>query len=991
MSDVITLASFEFDDSKINKSIDDLNKKFLELQKAQQANKAEASLLNKEYAALKQAQDGLTKAGAQSSQAYKDNAKALAEVEAKQLATFKAMQATATQTAVVRSELNSLTNIQRTRLTVEGQQLSLSQAIEQARGREINNINDARKAIADLTKLRNQLNPAIAEEAQLIKELNEEIDQNNEFVRENASAMEQQKMNIGNYQSALQGLSPTLGGFVNDLQGAYANLRNVKDALVAQSAAMVGSTAATSGTSKALNLFKIALVSTGIGAIVVLLGSLVTYLTTTQAGIDKVTAVTRPLQAVFQSLLGLFQNVGKSLFEAFSNPKQLLSDLADFVKSQLINRFKAFGVILDGIVNLDFKKVADGVLQAGTGVENATDKIKSAAKATGDFLDEAVKKGQELDRLEKELEKTRIRNKTAIGALTEEIKAQNAIAEDQNKTLKQREDAAAASIVAAKNLNALKQKELDLEIAILRNKQSRNDTSRAEEEQLAELIAKKNEANAQELELVTTQNNKLNAIRKEALAKQAEELAKAQEAQLKKMNEELDLFIEQQGFKEKSLEEELTVLRQTSEKRKAILDAELKFGKISRTKYNTEILALQNELGQKTAELTVQNAELELQEFLRLNDEKYLENKRLSDELVALETNRLETEQAKRAEFAALQLAQGVIDKTEYNAQMLALDQEYEDKKTELVKNAEQIRAEDEAMRRELQKEAELLALNDDMWASFEARQINADAQYALEQENLKQQREQGLISEDNFLKAKQNLEQGYAKASDEIERLRNEYKLQVASQTFGNLAKIAGEESAAGKAFAVAQTTIDTYQAATAAYKSLAGIPVVGPALGAIAAAAAVASGIANVKKITSTKTPNVSGSSGIQGLATGGEVKGGLPITRSNGDDRLITAKTGEVILTNSQRSFIGDELLGLAGVPGFATGGMVGGRTIGTASQASSVASLETASLSTMIASAVEQGAQRGAQAGSERGSQKGLGDLADNRSIQNMASF
>ena len=402
MSDVITLASFEFDDSKINKSIDDLNKKFLELQKAQQANKAEASLLNKEYAALKQAQDGLTKAGAQSSEAYKANAKALTDIEAKQLATFKAMQATATQTAVVRTEINSLTNMQRTRLTVEGQQLSLSQAIEQARGREINNINDARKAIADLTKLRNQLNPAIAEEAQLIKELNEEIDQNNEFVRENASAMEQQKMNIGNYQSALQGLSPTLGGFVNDLQGAYANLRNVKDALIAQSAAMVGSTEATSGTSKALNLFKIALVSTGIGAIVVLLGSLVTYLTSTQAGIDKVTAVTRPLQAVFQSLLGLFQNVGKSLFEAFSNPKQLLSDLADFVKTNLINRFKAFGVILDGIVNLDFKKVADGVLQAGTGVENATDKIKSAAKATGDFFDEAVKKGQELDRLEKE-------------------------------------------------------------------------------------------------------------------------------------------------------------------------------------------------------------------------------------------------------------------------------------------------------------------------------------------------------------------------------------------------------------------------------------------------------------------------------------------------------------------------------------------------------------------------------------------------------------
>lgn len=74
---------------------------------------------------------------------------------------------------------------------------------------------------------------------------------------------------------------------------------------------------------------------------------------------------------------------------------------------------------------------------------------------------------------------------------------------------------------------------------------------------------------------------------------------------------------------------------------------------------------------------------------------------------------------------------------------------------------------------------------------------------------------------------------------------------MSIASSMFGSLSSILGEESKAGKAFAVAQATIDTYQAANAAYASLAGIPVVGPALGYSAAAAAVLAGIANVKKI--------------------------------------------------------------------------------------------------------------------------------------------
>jgi hypothetical protein len=96
-------------------------------------------------------------------------------------------------------------------------------------------------------------------------------------------------------------------------------------------------------------------------------------------------------------------------------------------------------------------------------------------------------------------------------------------------------------------------------------------------------------------------------------------------------------------------------------------------------------------------------------------------------------------------------------------------------------------------------------------------------------------------------------VEKEFSKNQVKWSEMTAEQQQDIASSTAGNLSKIMGEQTAAGKAFAVIQATIDTYKGATSAYASLAGIPVVGPALGAVAAGAAIAAGIANVKAITS------------------------------------------------------------------------------------------------------------------------------------------
>ena len=80
-----------------------------------------------------------------------------------------------------------------------------------------------------------------------------------------------------------------------------------------------------------------------------------------------------------------------------------------------------------------------------------------------------------------------------------------------------------------------------------------------------------------------------------------------------------------------------------------------------------------------------------------------------------------------------------------------------------------------------------------------------------------------------------------------------------VASSFAGSMKTMAdagmiGEETA--KRFAQVQALVDAYASANAAYKAMAGIPVVGPALAVAAAAAAIGAGLANVKMIEKAAT---------------------------------------------------------------------------------------------------------------------------------------
>lgn len=102
--------------------------------------------------------------------------------------------------------------------------------------------------------------------------------------------------------------------------------------------------------------------------------------------------------------------------------------------------------------------------------------------------------------------------------------------------------------------------------------------------------------------------------------------------------------------------------------------------------------------------------------------------------------------------------------------------------------------------------------------------------------------------------------EQEASTAKIRIWQAEQQSKLDLASTFFSNFVGLQRSENkevaAIGKAAAIANATITTYQAANAAYAAMAGIPVVGPALGAAAAAGAIASGIVNIQAIAAAPT---------------------------------------------------------------------------------------------------------------------------------------
>ena len=176
--------------------------------------------------------------------------------------------------------------------------------------------------------------------------------------------------------------------------------------------------------------------------------------------------------------------------------------------------------------------------------------------------------------------------------------------------------------------------------------------------------------------------------------------------------------------------------------------------------------------------------------------------------------------------------------------------QQYEDAKTQIALDADAKRNEllEKQTQERMKQQNSADSFIEQLRAQNEGELAEIDRQNEIKMQKLQDFYDRGLVAEEDYQQAKKDIQ-------EQADKERLDSYLKTLDDTTSNLKTALGENNALYKAAAITQTIIETYKGAQAAFSALAPIPIVGPALGAAAAAAAVAGGLARVGQIRSAR----------------------------------------------------------------------------------------------------------------------------------------
>lgn len=425
-----------------------------------------------------------------------------------------------------------------------------------------------------------------------------------------------------------------------------------------------------------------------------ILTSVVTFLTKTKRGTELLEQATAALNAVTGVLIDQIANLGELFVQAFTNPKQALTDLVDFIKNETLDNLRGLSDILKGIVSLDFDQIQKGF--------DATT-IGKAANGAGELATNLTQAAKEAASLEKQYQELRDRQR--------ELNVETARQQKEIEVLvKQADDVTASTterINALQKANGLVEEQaksrLELakeELEIVKQQNAISDSSAEDLQKEADLAAEVFNIERELFVLQTDNVNKINALKQEGRAKELERIQKEKEAALKASETRINdaiAAIDRQLLKaeegsQKQLE--LTTKRLKKERDLALLNTNLTENQRLLIVEQTEqkILELKNQFAEKGKDINQREAqaaidlekfrtEQEIQELDRRlaaqesNVEKSLQ---LIDKRTNLELESLEREREKLLENQELT-----------NSERLLIQEQFQARETELIRNAE--------------------------------------------------------------------------------------------------------------------------------------------------------------------------------------------------------------------------------------------------------------------------------------------------------------
>ena len=256
---------------------------------------------------------------------------------------------------------------------------------------------------------------------------------------------------------------------------------------------------------------KVGLISTGIGAFVVAIGSLATYFSQTKAGAELLETTLATLGAAIKVITDRIANFGGSIIKVFKG---------------------------------DFKGAAKDMKNALAGIGT---EIKKEIKLANDLAKATINLRDSQRELNVETAKQRA-----------EVEALKLIAEDQSKTEEVRLEAAQKAFAIEQELLDKRVANAEEAVRIQQEQMAMGENTAEDLDRLAELEINlfniQQESGTKQIEL----NNKINAIKQETINKtkqeKAEELAKIKEVEAAERQSALDRMKTNQRFKDETLD-----------------------------------------------------------------------------------------------------------------------------------------------------------------------------------------------------------------------------------------------------------------------------------------------------------------------------------------------------------------------------------------------------------------------------------------------------
>jgi len=678
----------------------------------------------------------------------------------------------------------------------------------------------------------------------------------------------------------------------------------------ARATATDAATVATELSSGAMKAFRIALAGTGIGLIVVALGSLIAYFTQTNEGSKLLSKSLAVVGAIFKELIGFVakgvQGV-RDFVEGIKDFPDLMTKIGNAIKENLLNRFKAFGLIFQAIGELlsgDFKKgltdLANGWLQFGTGVENVIGKVGKMGDALGKGVADAAKDAAKIAEMKRELGKFERESLVAIAILEKNIGEYKVILgkAGQSLSVKEREDAInntmrdedkliSIKLNAAGKKRAIAKAELDLEQK--QTGDAMGETKKAYAESQADYLKILGEYNVNRMTVDARSAKLYVQILTEQLTAE-KDIYNQSKTVLNNKLKETNLSFEQQLkiIDDLKKAEQLSYQQQT-ESFQQFLNSTTK-GKGEIINFN-ELIAisdgqlLQARMNELKLSIPAQKLMLTLLSdrkaaVTEINQSEIKIAKDRANELIAGLQNEIKLSDLKNKEIRAGRNSSFEEEKIDlinsYNDEQQQLDIKHDN---DLVSEEQYLRdqavldqkykADSVVLDAQISDQKKKNQLND-INNQLETARIGIDLETQLKKDALNSQMQDELRNTNLTESQRLNIIKKYETLARNLDRASLDFKLQIASQTANSLAAIFGKTTKAGKAAASAGIAIDSIAGAIKAFNSMASIPVVGPVLGGIAAAGVIATGIQSIKDVWAVSDTGTTGISGGSSAST-------------------------------------------------------------------------------------------------------------------------